>query len=183
LKPQILIIHGPIGSGKSNRAEQISNRAKANGYKVYGVISRRVLRGKETIGYDGYYPYTGETRPMIRVESLIAPSGWKHLRGPYYYNVEAFNLAENHLIEAAHLMNNKTLAVVDEYGHLEASGFGLYPALLRVVEALPGGGKLLILCRTDKVDRVLQLFKTETKVLIMEASRRDFWDSLGDSFI
>jgi len=54
---------------------------------------------------------------------------------------------------------------------------------LKVVEALPGGGKLLIPCRSDKVDNVLELFASDTKVLIMEANQPDFWNCLGDSFI
>ncbi|TRO52338.1 hypothetical protein E2P71_07835 [Candidatus Bathyarchaeota archaeon] len=183
MNPQVLIVHGPIGSGKSNRAEQITDRAKVNGYRIYGIISRRVLRGTETIGYDGFYPQTGKTQQMVYKASEVSGDQWKPLRGPFMYNEDAIRDANDSLVEAAHLMDEKTLAVVDEYGHLEARGYGLYPGLSRVIEALPGGGKLLVLCRTDKIDNVLRLFRVETKVLVMEASMRDFLDSLGDSFI
>ncbi|TRO51936.1 hypothetical protein E2P71_08415 [Candidatus Bathyarchaeota archaeon] len=183
MNPQVLIVHGPIGSGKSNRAEQITDRAKVNGYRVYGVISRRVLRGTETIGYDGYYPQTGKTQKMVYTASEVSGDMWKPLRGPFMYNEEAIRDANDSLVEAAHLMDEKTLAVVDEYGYLEARGYGLYPGLSRVIESLLGGGRLLILCRADKIDNVLRLFNRETKVLVMEANMRDFWDSLGDSFI
>ena len=183
MNPQILIVHGPIGSGKSNRADQITNRAKVNGYKVYGVISRRVMRGRETIGYDAFFPQTMETAQMVYRETEVSGDHWKPLRGPFWYNEHAFQRANDAFIEAAHLMDEKTLVVVDEYGHLEARGFGLYPGLSRVVEALQGGGKLLILCRTDKIDNVLKLFQRETKLLILESNMKGFWDSLGDSFI
>jgi nucleoside-triphosphatase THEP1 len=182
LNPPVLIIHGPVGSGKSNRAEQITNRALTNGYKVYGVISRRVLRGMETIGYDAYFPHTGETRPMVYKEPPCE-GVWEPLRGPFKYNRQTFEIANEDMVEAAHLMDDHTLVVADEYGHLEARGFGLYPGLLKVVEALPGGGRLLIPCRTDKVDNVLKLFAGDTKVLVMDASQPDFWTCLGDSFI
>jgi nucleoside-triphosphatase THEP1 len=182
LKPQVLIIHGPIGSGKSNRAEQIADRAKTQGYKVYGVISKRVLKGRETIGYDAYFPNTGETRPMVYKEPPVE-GVWEQLRGPFKYNTRTFELAIEDMIEAAHLMDERTLVVADEYGHLEARGFGLNQGIIKVIDALPGGGKLLIPCRSDKVDNVLRLFKAETKVLVMEANRKDFWASLGDSFI
>ena len=182
LKPQVLIIHGPIGSGKSNRAEQIVDRARTNGYKVHGVISRRVLQGRETIGYDAYFPNTGETIPMV-YKNKPNEEGWEPLRGPFKYNTRTFEKATDDLVEAAHLMDERTLVVADEYGHLEARGFGLYPGILKVVEALPGGGKLLIPCRSDKVDNVLKLFASDTKVLIMEANQYDFWNCLGDSFI
>ena len=183
MKPQILIVHGPIGSGKSNRADQISDRAKVNGYNVYGVISRRVMRNKETIGYNGFFIKTKKNVPIVFRSTEVSGVNWKPLRGFYLYNEDAFYEANQELIEAAHLMDEKTLAVVDEYGHLEVGRLGLYPGLLKVVESLRGGGKLLILCRTDKVDNVLQLFQKETKVLLLESNRRDFWDSLGDSFI
>ncbi|MGW8180350.1 MAG: hypothetical protein ACWGQW_16560, partial [bacterium] len=125
----------------------------------------------------------GKTQQMVYKASEVSGDQWKPLRGPFMYNEDAIRDANDSLVEAAHLMDEKTLAVVDEYGHLEARGYGLYPGLSRVIEALPGGGKLLVLCRTDKIDNVLRLFRVETKVLVMEASMRDFWDSLGDSFI
>ena len=183
MTPQILIVHGSIGSGKSNRAEQISDRAKVNGYNVYGVISRRVMKNRETVGYDGFFPQTKETTPMVYRDTEVSGDNWKTLRGPFLYNEQAFQQANGSLIEAAHLMNEKTLVIVDEYGHLEAKGFGLYPGLIKVVQALPGGGKLLILCRTDKIDNVLKLFHEETKLLVLESNMKDFWGSLGDSFI
>ena len=183
LTPQILILHGPIGSGKSNRAEQIADRAKVNGYSVYGVISRRVMKGRETIGYDGFFPNTRETTPIVYRGTEVSGEDWKPLRGPFLYNEPAFQKANEALIEATYLMDEKTLVIVDEYGHLEVRGFGLYPGLIKVIEALQGGGKLLILCRTDKIDNVLRLFHGETKLLVLESNRKGFWDSLGDSFI
>lgn len=182
LNPQVLIIHGPIGSGKSNRAEQIVDRARTKDYKVYGIISKRVLEGRETIGYEAYFPRTGEISPMVYKEPPSVGI-WEPLRGPFKYNKEVFEKANDDLVEAAHLMDENILVVADEFGHLEARGFGLYPGLLKVVEALPGGGRLLIPCRTNKVDNVLRLFPSESKVLIMEASQPDFWTCLGDSFI
>jgi len=183
LNPQILIVHGPIGSGKSSRAQQIADRAKVNGCKVYGVISKRVMKGRETKGYDGFYPHTMETSPIVYKETEVSGKEWKPLRGPFLYNEYAFQRANDALIEAAHLMDEKTLVIVDEYGHLEARGFGLFPGLIKVVGALQGGGRLLILCRTDKIDNVLRLFHGEEKILVLESNRKDFWDSLGDSFI
>jgi nucleoside-triphosphatase THEP1 len=183
LNPQILIVHGSIGSGKTNRAEQIRDRAKVNGYVVYGVISRRVMREKETIGYNGFLIKSNKITPMVYRNTEVSGAKWKPLRGFHVYNEDAFYEAHRELIKAAHLMDEKTLVIIDEYGHLEVRGLGLYPGLLKVVEALRGGGKLLILSRTDKIDNVLKLFQKETKVLIMKSNRRDFWDSLGDSFI
>lgn len=65
LTPQVLIVSGPIGSGKSKIAEQFASRAKDNGYQVYGIISKRVMVNGETIGYDGLDPQTGKTTQLV----------------------------------------------------------------------------------------------------------------------
>lgn len=176
-------MHGHIGSGKSSRAQQIADRAKVNGYKVYGIISKRVMKDKKTIGYDGFFPNTGAMTQLVYKDTEVTGEQWKHLRGPFLYNENTFQQANDYLVKAAHLMDEKTLVIVDEFGHLETRGYGLYPGLIKLITALHGGGKLLVLCRTDKIDNILQLFRMETKVLILEADRRDFWESLGDSFI
>ena len=183
MKNQILIVHGTIGSGKSNRAEQIADRAKVKGYNVYGVISKRVMRGRETIGYNGHFPESGEIHKMVYCNTEVSGDNCKPLRGPFLYNEVTFKLAHDSLVKAAYLMDEKTLAIADEYGHLEDRGFGLYLGILRVIESLHGGGKLLILCRTEKVDNVIRMFKKENRILIIEAKQRNFWDNLGDSFI
>ena len=184
MKPQVLIVYGAIGSGKSKIAEQIADRAKLNGYQVYGVISRRVMKNSETVGYDGLDPQTGKTTKLVYKGTVVTGHNWKPLRGPFWYNVRAFKDANERLIKASNLMDEKTLIIIDEYGYLEARGLGLYPGLSKVVEALSDGGKLLILCRTDKIDNVLRLFAgSEAKLLVMESSRRDLWSSLGDYLI
>jgi hypothetical protein len=142
------------------------------------------MKNGETIGYDGLDPQTSKTTPLVYLGKEVTGDEWKPLRGPFLYSVHAFEKVNERLVKAACLMDEKTMVVVDEYGHLEAGGFGLYPGLSKVVEALPSGGKLLILCRTDKIDIGLRLFAgREIKMFVMESSRRDFWDSLGDSFI
>ncbi len=183
LKYQVLIVHGEIASGKTNRAEQIADRAKVNGYDVHGILSKRVIKDRETIGYDMVDLQSGKTQPMVFKQDYAEDDGWESLRGPFQYRKSAFKDANNLLKEAAYRMTSKTLVVIDEYGHLEARGFGVYPGLSMVVDAL-GEGKLLVLCRTNKIDNVLRLFKqNETRVLVMEAAQKEFMATLADSFI
>lgn len=180
---QVLIIHGEIASGKTHRGEQIVDRAKVNGYDVYGVLSKRVLKNRETIGYDMLDVHSGKPQPMVYHREHAKGEGWESLKGPFVYKVKAFMDANRFFTEAAFRMDKRTLVVADEYGHLEARGFGLYPGLSKVVESL-GEGKLLILCRTDKIDDVLRLFnQSETRILVMEAVQKDFMETLADSFI
>ena len=184
LKYQVLIVHGEIASGKTSRGEQIANYAKEKGYIVRGIISQRILRGRETIGYDLVDLDSGKTRPMVYRETEVQGDEWKPLRGSFLYNEESFENANRLLVDASYDMDDKTLVVVDEFGHLEAKGLGVYSGLRAVVESMGSGGKLLILCRTDKIDDVLLLFtQTETSLLVIDVSQSDFKETLADSFI
>ena len=181
---QVLIVHGKIASGKTYRGKQITYRAKANGYKVHGILSQRVMRDRETIGYDMVDLESGNAKPMVYMGTEVQGDEWRPLRGPFLYNEETFQEANKLLIEAANGMDDRTLVVVDEYGHLEAKGLGVIPGLRAVVESMVSGGKLLVLCRTDKIDDVLGLFtQSETSLLIMDVSQGDFMESMADSFL
>ncbi len=181
---QVLIVHGGIASGKTSRGDQITGLARENGYSVRGIISQRVMRDGETIGYDMVDLESGKTRSMVYMGTEVHGDEWRPLRGPFLYNEETFQEANRLLVEAANGMDDKTLVVVDEYGHLEARGIGVIPGLRAVVESMVSGGKLLVLCRTDKIDDVLGLFtQHETSLLVMDVSQGDFMESLADSFV
>lgn len=181
---QVLIVHGGIASGKTSRCDQIADYARENGYKVRGIISQKVMRDGETIGYDMVDLENGKARPMVYKGTEVQGDEWRPLRGPFLYNEETFQEANKLLIEAAYAMDDRTLVVVDEFGHLEAKGLGVIPGLRAVVESMVSGGKLLVLCRTDKIDDVLGLFtQHETSLLVMDVSQGDFMESLADSFL
>ena len=183
MKYQVLIVHGEVASGKTHRGEQIADRAKVNGFNVHGILSKQVMENRDTIGYDMVDLQSGKSQPIVYHSEHAEGERWTPLRGPFVYKVKAFEEANRLLVDAAYQMDKKTLVVADEYGHLEARGFGIYPGLTKVVEAL-GEGKLLVLCRTDKIDDVLRLFnQNETRVLVMEAVQKDFMETLADSFI
>lgn len=181
---QVLIIHGEIASGKTRRGEQVSDRARVNGYKVRGILCKRTMKGGETIGYDMVDLESGNAKPMVYKETEIQGDEWKPLRGPFRYNEETFKEANRLLTEAAYGMDARTLVVVDEYGHLEARGFGVYPGLRTVADSLGSGGKLMVLCRTDKIDDVIRVFaQNGVGILVMDTGQRDFMETLADSFI
>jgi len=180
----VLIVHGDISSGKTYRGEQIADRARLNGYSVHGILSQRVMKDGETIGYDMVDLESRIILPMVYRETEVQGDEWKPLRGPFLYNEETFTEANRLLKEAVDGMDNKTLVVVDEYGHLEVQGFGVYPGLWVLCESLGLGGRLIILCRTDKIDDLLGLFKqSETRFLVMDVAQSDFMEKLEESFI
>ncbi len=155
-----------------------------NGYKVRGILCKRAIRDGETIGYDMVDLESGNITPMVYSKTEVNGDDWKPLRDPFLYNEETFKEANRLLTEAAYGIDARTLVVVDEYGHLEARGFGVYPGLRTVAESLGSGGKLMVLCRTDKIDDVIRVFaQNGIGILVMDAAQSDFMETLADSFI
>jgi len=184
LNRSALIIHGPIGRGKTARVLELAERAREKGLRVMGVASLRVMEGGETVAYEGLDLASGARFPLVLLGERAGSSDWVRL-GPwkYAFSENGFSRANALLAEAASGMSERSLVVADEYGHIEKLGRGLYPGLVKVVEAARGGGFLAVTCRTDKVDALLQLLSPFERVLVLEADRPDFWGALGDSFI
>ena len=180
-----LIIHGPIGGGKTARALELAERAREKGLRVMGVASLRVMEGGETVAYDGLDLSSGARFPLVLLGERATSPDWVRL-GPwkYAFSEPGFSRANALLSVAASKMGERSLVVLDEYGHIEVLERGLYPGLVEVAGATRRGGLLAVTCRTDKVDPLLRLLAGRGgSVLVLEADRRDFWAALGDSFI
>jgi nucleoside-triphosphatase THEP1 len=179
----VLIIHGERGSGKTSRTRDFVEKARSKGYTIRGVLSERILENGETIGYDCLDLGPGDNFPLVRLRNRVDSDEWELFGNLIFaFNRTGFRRANRLLKTAAMKMDDNTLIIVDEYGHLEKGKQGLYPGLLEVINSLDKGGRLIILCRTDKIDPLLGLL-TGIKILLMESDRDDFWESLGDSFI
>ncbi len=61
-----VILHAPIGGGKTTTARAAAERARADGLKVMGILSIRVLDGGEYPSYDLLELDTGETMPLVK---------------------------------------------------------------------------------------------------------------------
>jgi nucleoside-triphosphatase THEP1 len=184
LNRRALIIHGPIGGGKTSRALELAERARERNLQVMGLASLRVIEEGETVAYEGLDLASGARFPLVLLGDRADSPDWARL-GPWKYSFseEGFGRANRILSEAASKVDERSLIVVDEYGHIEKLGKGLYPGLLKAVDAMKGGCFLAVTCRTDKVDPLLQLLSPCDRVMVLEADRSDFWEALGDSFI
>jgi nucleoside-triphosphatase THEP1 len=183
LKPKALIIHGPIGCGKTQRALELAERARHSGFRVLGLVSIRVTDGGETTGYTGMDLASGARFPLVELTSLAEGEGWRKLgEWKHSFSDAGFERANAILEDAAEALDDETMVVADEYGHIELQGMGIYRGVTRVAEALERGGYLVVLCRTDKVDAVVEMLPEEASVLVAEADCPDFWRSLRDWF-
>lgn len=183
MKPRALVIHGPIGCGKTQRALELAEIARQRGYRVFGLVGLRVIEGGETTGYTGMDLAQGERFPLVKLTSLAEGEDWRKLGGwKYSFSDAGFEKANTILEEAAESLNDKTVVVADEYGHIEIQGMGIHRGVARVAEALKRGGCLVVLCRTDKVEAVVEMLPDEAAVLVAEADSPDFLDGLRDWF-
>jgi len=183
LEPKALIIHGPIGSGKTQRALELAERARHGGYRVLGLVSIRVTDGGETTGYTGMDLASGARFPLVKLTSLAEGEGWRKLgEWKFSFSDAGFERANTILEDAAEALDDETMVVADEYGHIELQGMGIHRGVTRVAEALRRGGYMVVLCRTDKVDAVSEILPEEASVLVAEADKPDFWRSLRDWF-
>ena len=176
----LLIIHGAPGSGKTTTAEKLVQRAKAEGRDIGGILSLRMKRNGETVGYDAYNIRDGTRFPLVLLKKLVKDDDWEEFGGLMYaFSKKGFQRVNEVLKAEADKMNPKTIVFADEFGHLELKKKGLHPGLISLRDSLNLDGVLVILCRTDKVDAVTRMFDgCNVRILVTRAGQLDIYESL-----
>lgn len=145
-----IILHGPIGGGKTKACLELVKRAGIEGVSVGGVISPRVFLDGELKGYDCLDLASGEAFPLVRLRDEVDGLDWFTFRRlKYAFSGRGFERVNEILVRSAGSMNSPTLVFVDEYGRLEEAGLGLYQGALKVSEALSKGGTAVFTCRDN----------------------------------
>ncbi len=150
-------------------------RAKADGIKVMGILSKRVLNGEECPSYDLFELDTGVTMPLVKPVDKEHCEGWESYGNPkFMFSINGLYSANLALDRAASEMRDGVVVFVDEYGRLESKSKGIHPGALKVAEALKRGGIAVYLCRDDKVYEVIDLLRGRTaRVFNLEAGDAD----------
>ena len=170
-----VILHAPISGGKTTTAQAAAERAKADGIKVMGILSKRVL---DEGGYPSYNLLeldTGETMPLVKPADKEQGEDWESHSNPrFVFSKRGLYSANLALHRAASEMRDGVVVFVDEYGRLESQHKGIYSGALLVAEALQRGGVAVYLCRDDKVHEVIDLLRgTSTRIFKLEAGDAD----------
>ena len=170
-----VILYAPIGGGKTRTAESVAERAKADGIKVMGILSRRVIGDGPDPSYDLVELDTGETMPLVKPAGIGFARGWESFDNPrFVFSKKGFYSANLALHRAATEMGNGVVVFVDEWGRLESEKKGIHPGAVMVANALSGGGVAVFLCRDDKVKEVTDLVKMKaSRVFQLEAGDPD----------
>ncbi len=166
-----MIIHAPIGGGKTCTASGVADLARRDGIRVMGILSRRVLTGRVHASYEIHDQETCEGWPLVVPQEDSPGEGWETHGNPVYvFSVSGFERANTTLRRAARLMGLMSLVFVDEFGRLESGGEGIYVGALAVAKGLRRGGTAVFLCRTEKVAEVKLLLEPNAdRILIFEA--------------
>lgn len=160
-----VIVHGAIGSGKTSACLELAGRARARGLPVGGILSVRVYRGEELIGYDCLDLTDGGVFPMARLRERVDSSDWFVFdRLIYAFSASGFERANRILTGAAEKVGQPSIVFMDEFGRLERTGRGIYLGAVRVAEALRRGGVAVFTCRTDMIEAVMELVEGKARV-------------------
>jgi nucleoside-triphosphatase THEP1 len=170
-----IILHAPIGGGKTRTAEAAAERAKADGIKVRGILSRRILGDGADPSYDLVELDTGETMPLVKPAGIGFAEGWESYDNPrFVFSRKGLYSANLALHRAASEMREGVVVFIDEWGRLESQRKGIHHGAVMVANALSRGGVAVFLCRDDKVSEVTELLKgISTRVFSLEAGDVD----------
>jgi nucleoside-triphosphatase THEP1 len=161
-----VILHGPIGCGKTMTCHGLVDKAQEAGFPVGGVITdRHFVEGKLT-GYDCVDLSTGESFPLARLREEAEGSDWFVYRNlKFSFSRSGFDRANGILTAASGCMKRPGLVFVDEFGRLERKGLGLFPGVMKVTDALREGGAAVFSCRTDLVENVTKLLRGKAMMI------------------
>ena len=156
---RVILITGGIGSGKTSSLMGVRRWAEESSLGTAGIISPRIFRGDQLIGYDALNCSTGESFPIARIPEVAEGDDWIGFQGlGYLFSTAGFDRANAHLEEAAGRMRETSIVMVDEIGRLEMRGGGLRPGLEAVLDSVRGGrGHLLVSCRLQSLAMVREM--------------------------
>jgi len=146
-RPTPILLIGGIEAGKTATGLRLLSLLRSYGIQVGGVLSPRLIKNEETIGYSLIDLATNATHPFVGLEPSDIPIG------KYFMSQRGLDIAKR-AIESA--LVDKPVVFVDEIGRLELAGNGHAPAIrsLLASDSVP-----VLLVRDDFVDRVLKTFE------------------------
>jgi len=173
-----LMITGPIGSGKTTLAKELSRFAAKRGMKVGGVLSLRLMEGEATVGYNLLDIESGKSRPLALPEEGCGendiPPGDAIAFGPdlfggrpcrYHFSARAFEMGNGIIRDLVERLDELDMIVIDEIGFLELRGEGLREGVELVRRSGPFQGALIVVVRDFLRREVSGMFELPFEVV------------------
>ena len=154
LQPKIILWTGPVHSGKTTTAAELVERARAEGFRVAGILSLSIycdgtLRDGALAGFDVTDVQTGARAPLARRDRGAAEG-----LASFTFSPEGLELGNTALGSAA--ARSAALVVVDEFGPLELRGQGWRPAVDALLSS--ARGVVLLVVRERLAHRAARLY-------------------------
>jgi nucleoside-triphosphatase THEP1 len=154
----IIILSGPVHSGKTTLIQKSLSRWAARGLPFAGFLSIAVRNERGETEYDFLDIKDGRRLPFLR---RAGERAWETV-GPFSFVPSTLDAARA-LLAAA---DPAEVLIVDEFGPRELAGGGLWPALRGVVS--DGSFRILLVVREDILDDALRVLAV-SPALILDA--------------
>jgi nucleoside-triphosphatase THEP1 len=132
----ILVLTGPVHSGKTTFLRRLLPELRGLGVCVCGYLSPAVGADWDVLGYDLFDIRAGGALPFLRT---AGEAGWQRV-GPYFLLPGGLKAAQASILSR----EPGELLIVDEVGPLELSGRGVWPALSRAIDRPSFAGLLVV---------------------------------------
>ncbi len=160
----VLLIYGPIGSGKTRSCIDLAERLSSINQNIEGITSKRVYQAGELVGYDCQDLTSGYVFPLVRLHNQVCGPDWFNFgKLKYAFSTSGLKQANRILVESSKELNIPYIVFIDEFGRLESAGVGLYPGIIQVMASLKNGKLVIITCRTNLVEPVEKLLTGRAK--------------------
>jgi len=178
----LILLSGPVGSGKTTLCQRLVDLAGRRGFRVAGVLTPAVVQEGIKVGIEAVNLRTGEVRLLARsdcepTQDACAPGTTRV--GRYVMDDRTLDWVAALCVEAladAGAAASDSLVFVDEIGRLELErGEGL--ARLIPLLAQPRDARVVVIVRDTLLDRFLERVRgTECHVVVVDPQcREDAW--------
>ena len=160
--PDIFIITGKIGSGKTTCIKKLTEKLKSENISVGGFYSSRMMENGETTGYMIVDISSGHKEKLLDINN----NGHQKKVGNYYIREEAIERGNLALQQT-----NAQLMVIDEVGKLELNGGGWAEMLGKLLVSRQN--QLLISIRKEVLNEVINKWKINPVMIYDTAENND----------
>jgi len=158
----IIIITGPVNSGKTSMMLKLIEREKQRNVSPTGIIARGIYEGDNKIGYEAVNIASGQTTKLAGTEEWTSDN---FTFGKFIFSDAAFVFAKKALLD----FHKGGVVFLDEAGPLELSGSGHAEVLIELLNS--DIARLYISVRDTCLDDFIKLFLDGKRYQILQVER------------
>ena len=161
----VFIVTGSIRGGKTTFTRKLIDLLKSNNINAGGILSERVMEGKETTGYNIVNIVTGEKVAFLRQEGGCGEEKIGR------FTICSKGLAEGRKILDSLVRGGDNFVIIDEAGLLEIQGRGWSDVITELLRE--SSKSLLLTVRDIYVDEVIKKWDLK-KAVVFDITETDY---------